>query len=205
MRHCVDDDTMLIKSDIAQSVVDESDFNFVKMYLLNHFPDLICQLGNHLNASSELPERAMMDSKQAYQQSNLHEAALQIFGTKAQKEICQYQELNAHSDKQRPNNEMPVTKPPNKPMMKNPQPETKTLSDLAESFAMPKGEPQTHIAWCFKSFANFTDYIDHGQHFSRLNDAKYIRYNTLAIPVTTFQCDQQVVHMVRCNGSTRWR
>jgi hypothetical protein len=70
---------------------------------------------------------------------------------------------------------------------------------------MPNGELQNHIACCFKRFANFIDYIDHNQYFSRLDDAKYIRYNTVAILVTSFQCDEQAVHMVRCTGSTRWR
>ena len=39
-------DEMQIESEIAQHPVDESDFNFVKMDLLNHFSDHIRQLGN---------------------------------------------------------------------------------------------------------------------------------------------------------------
>ena len=89
--------------------------------------------------------------------------------------------------------------------MKNPQPEITTLDDSAEWCAMPKGELQNHIAWFFKRFAAFTDYIDHDQYFSRLKVAKYMWYNAVAIPVTSFQCDEQAVHMVRCTGSTRWR
>jgi len=42
----VDEDKTQIESDIAQHLVDESDFNFVKMHLLNHFSDHIRQLGN---------------------------------------------------------------------------------------------------------------------------------------------------------------
>jgi len=100
---------------------------------------------------------------------------------------------------------MPLTKVPLKRMMKNLQPEIKTLDDLAEWCAMPEGELQNHIAWCFKRFADFTDYVDHDQYFSCLNSVKYIWYSTVAIPVTSFQCDEQAVHMVRCIGSTRWR
>ena len=70
---------MQIKSEIAQHLVDESDFIFVKMHLLNHFTDYMHQLGNLLNGYTELPEKAMMSLKQAYQQSNLHEAPFQIF------------------------------------------------------------------------------------------------------------------------------
>jgi len=62
-RRRVDEDKTQIESDIAQHLVDESDFNFVKMHLLNHFSDHIRQLGNLLNVSSELPEKAMMDLK----------------------------------------------------------------------------------------------------------------------------------------------
>jgi len=89
--------------------------------------------------------------------------------------------------------------------MKNLRPEIKTLDDLAEWCAMPKGELKNHIAWCFKRFANFTDYMDHDQYLSHLNDAQYIRYNAVAIPVMSFQCDVQAVHMVCCTGSRRWR
>ena len=46
-------------------------------------------------------------------------------------------------------------------MMNNQWPEIKTLDDLAECCAMQEGELQDHIAWCFKRFADFTDYIDH--------------------------------------------
>jgi len=59
----VDEDKMQIESEIAHHLVDQSDFNFVKMHLLNHFSDHIRQLGNILNVSSELPEKAMMDLK----------------------------------------------------------------------------------------------------------------------------------------------
>jgi len=55
-----------IKSEIAQHLVDESDFNFVRMYPLKDFSAHICQLGNLLNVYSELTEKAMMDLKQAY-------------------------------------------------------------------------------------------------------------------------------------------
>jgi hypothetical protein len=62
----VDEDEMQIKSEIAQHLVDKSDFKFVIMHLLNHFSGDICQLGNVFNGSSELPETARMNLKQAY-------------------------------------------------------------------------------------------------------------------------------------------
>jgi len=77
----VDEEKMQIESEIAQHLVDKLDFNFVKMHLLNHISDHLGQLGNLFNISSELPEEAMLDLKQAYQQSNRHEAAFQIFLT----------------------------------------------------------------------------------------------------------------------------
>ena len=204
-RHRIDEEKQQIKSQIAQHLADESDLNFVKLYLLNHFSDNMHQLGNLLNVSSELPEKGMMDLKQAYRQWNRPEATIQIMRTRARKEVFQYRELDANATKPHLDDYMPLTKAPIKEMMKNPQPEIKTLDDLAEWCAMPKGELQNHIAWCFKRFADFTDYIDHNQYFSNLNNAKYIRYNTVAIPVTSCQCDEQGVHMVRCTGSTKWR
>jgi len=119
--------------------------------------------------------------------------------------VFPYRELNANAAKQHRDDDMPPTKAPNKRMMNNPQPEIKTFDDLAKWCAMSKGELQNHITWCFKRFADFTDYVDHDQYFSCLNDANYIRYNALAIRVTSFQCDEQAVHMVRSTGSTRWR
>jgi len=77
-RRQVDEGKTQSESEIAHHLVDESDFNFVKMHLLNHFSDHIRQLGNLLNISSELPEKATMDLKQAYRQSNHPEAAFQI-------------------------------------------------------------------------------------------------------------------------------
>jgi hypothetical protein len=65
-RRHVDEERMQIESEIGQHLVNESDFHFVKMHLLNHCSDHIHQLGNLSNVISELPENAMMDLKQAY-------------------------------------------------------------------------------------------------------------------------------------------
>jgi hypothetical protein len=74
-RHHIDEDKAQIKSEI------------VKMHLLQHFSDHICQLGKLLNASSELPEKAMMDVKEGYRQSNCHEAAFQSLRMQARMEV----------------------------------------------------------------------------------------------------------------------
>jgi len=70
---------------------------------------------------------------------------------------------------------------------------------------MHTGELQYHIPRCCKRFADFTDYVNHNHHFSHLNQARSIRYNAVAIPVTSFEGDEQAVHMVRRTGCTRWR
>jgi len=173
-RRHVDEDNTRKESDIAQHPVDESYFNFLKIHLLNHFSDHIKQLGNLLNASSELLEKLMMDQKQVDQQSNRHEAMFQIMRNKAKKEVLKYWEPNANAAKQRHDDDMPQTKEPIKAMMKTPPPEIKTCDDLAKWCAIPKEELQNHIAWCFKRFADFTDYVNHDQYFSRPSDAKYI-------------------------------
>jgi len=139
-RSCVDEDKTQIESENGQHLVDKSDFNFVKMHLLNLFSDHIHQLGIHLNVSSELPEKAIMDLNQAYRQSNCDEAACQILWTTAENQVFQYRELDANAAKQCLVNDMPLTKMPIKRMTKNWCPGIKTLDDLAEWFAMPKGE-----------------------------------------------------------------
>jgi len=203
-RRCVDEDRTQIMSEIAQHLVDELYFNFVKIHLLNHFSDYIHQLDNLLNVRLEIPEKALMDLKQAYRQSSCHQVAFQILRTNAQKEVFQYGKLNTNTTTQHGNNNMPRTKAPIKWMMNNLQPDIQTLDYLAEWCAMPKGELQNHIAWCFKRFADFTDYVDHNHYFSHLNDAKYIRYNTVATLVKSLQCEEQAVHMVHRTASTRW-
>jgi len=90
-------------------------------------------------------------------------------------------------------------------MLKNPRPEIETLDDQAEWCAMPKEELQNNIAWCLKRFANFTDYVDHNQYSSHLNNANHIQYSAVAILVMSFQGNEQAVHTVRCTGSTRYR
>jgi len=119
-RRRADEDKMQIESDIAQHHVDESDFNIAMMHVLNHFSDLICQLRNLLNASSELPAGVMIDLKQVYRQWNCHEAAFMSLWTKAWMEVFQYRVLRANSSKQRRKNEMPLTKAPFIRMMKTP-------------------------------------------------------------------------------------
>jgi len=146
-----------------------------------------------------------MNLKQAYQQSNHHQAAVQIVPTKAPKEFFHYRQLISNAVAHFHNNDMPRTYAPFKRKMKNPQPEICTLDDLAKWCAMPRGELQNYIAWCFKRFVELTEYVHHDQYFSRPNDPKYIHYNAVAIPVTYFQCDEQEVHIVHCTQSTRWR
>jgi hypothetical protein len=75
--HCCDKVQTQILSQIAQYLVDESDFKFAKTHLLNYLSCNNRQLRNLLNASSKLQGRVMIDLKQAYQQSDCHEAAIQ--------------------------------------------------------------------------------------------------------------------------------
>jgi hypothetical protein len=62
----INKDKTQCQSEIAQHRVDQSEFNFVNMHLLNQFSDHFRQLGNLCNAFSELPEKAMMDLKHLY-------------------------------------------------------------------------------------------------------------------------------------------
>jgi hypothetical protein len=64
--------------------------------------------------------------------------------------VIQYRELNANAAKHFRDDDMPLTNAPTKRMMKNKQPEMMTVDDLAEQCAIPEGELQNHISWCFK-------------------------------------------------------
>jgi len=87
----VDDDETQIWSEIEKHHVNVSHFNCLRMHLLNHFIEHIRQLGNLLNASSELPEWAIMDSKLVYRPSNDHQPAIQILSIKAWMKVFQSQ------------------------------------------------------------------------------------------------------------------
>ena len=100
---------------------------------------------------------------------------------------------------------MPLTNILIKQMMKNPQLEINTFGDLAGWYAMPNRDPQCHIVWCFKKVADSIDYIEYTQYFRHFKDGKYIQYNTVAIPVMSFDCNKEAGHMVYCTGSTWWR
>jgi len=87
--HRIDEDKTQIKSGITQHLVNEQDFNLVKIYFLNHFSEHIHHHGNLVNARSGLAQKAMRDLEQPYQQSNCHEAAVQISETNPRKEVFQ--------------------------------------------------------------------------------------------------------------------
>jgi len=175
------------------------------MHLRYHLSDYIRQLGNLSNASSELPERGMMDLIQAYRQSHFLDSGFQILWSNSQKEVFQYQELNGNAVKQHWDNEMSLTKPAINRMMETLRPALQTLLYLTKRYAMPKGKLHNHMTWCFKRFSDFADYVNHDHYVSHFNDAQYIRSHTMTIVVTSFQCNEQAVHMVSCTGSTRWR
>jgi len=128
----------------------------------------------------------MKDVEQAYQQSNCLQAAFLIVQKNAAKGLFQYGKQIDDAAKQRHHNEMPLNIAPNKRKMNNPRPEIRTLDDSANWCAMPTGDLQNHIAWCFERFADFTDYVHYEEYFSCLNNAKYIRFNAVAILVTSF-------------------
>jgi len=108
-RH-VDDDNTQIECEIAQHYVDESDSNLVKMHLLNHFSEHICQLGSLFNAGSELLDRSMLVLKQAYVRSNYPDATLQCFRKKARQQVVWYHEVNVNTAKECHGDGMPLMK-----------------------------------------------------------------------------------------------
>ena len=66
-------------------------------------------------------------------------------------------------------------------------------------------EQVNHIPWCLMRFSNVADKVDHNQYFSRLNHAKHISHNAVAIPMMSFQCDKQAFDIVHCTVTARWR
>jgi len=175
------------------------------MHLLNHFCDHICEIGNLLDARSELAERAMMDLKQVYRQSDRYVPTFHILWTKPRKKVFRYREINLITANQSHDTEVPLTKPRVKWVVNNWWPDIQNLDDLPDWYPMTKWDLRNYIAWYFKTLTDFTHYVDQDQYFSTLNDAKYILYSTVAIPVTSCQCDKQAVPMVHCSGSRRWR
>lgn len=119
--------------------------------------------------------------------------------------MFQYLELNVHSTQHCRHYDMALTAAPIKRMTKNLRPQIKTVDDMAEWCAIPNRELQNLIVWCCNRYADFTDYLEHDQYFSCLNNTTYIPYNAEAVPVMSFECNERVVYIVRCTGSTNLR
>ena len=99
---------------------------------------------------------------------------MQILRMNARKVLIYCQTLNTKVAKQCCDDGIPLPKAPIKQMMKNLELDIRTLNDLAEWWGMPKGELQNNIAWCLNRYADFTDYVNHNQYSSHLNNGKYI-------------------------------
>jgi hypothetical protein len=136
-----------------------------------HVPDHISQRDNLTYASSELPDTVMKYSKPAYQQLNHHDTTIHIVRLPTIGEVIQDWEMDAKTVKQHLKDILPQMTVLIKLMIYYLSPEIKTLDNLAQQCAMPKAELQNHIALSFLQFANFTDYVNHDQHFSCHNDA----------------------------------
>jgi hypothetical protein len=89
-RRCAEEYNTQIRSNIEQHHIAESQFNFVKMHLLNYSADHIHQLPNRVNQCSAIPGNAIMDIRAACQQCNCHTATIQLLRTNTRKEVFQY-------------------------------------------------------------------------------------------------------------------
>jgi len=80
LRRRMRDDNRQEESDLCLKLVrSEWHFNFIKMHLLSHFCDHICQFGNIPMYSTEIGELAQkMQIKDGWHQSNKNDAACQI-------------------------------------------------------------------------------------------------------------------------------
>jgi len=72
---------IMIKPQIAHHLVDELALNFVKMHLLKNITHHIQQRGVFECGIFELPEKGIINLKQAYQQSTSNVASFKVFQT----------------------------------------------------------------------------------------------------------------------------
>ena len=79
----IKDNRQMIEQEVKQHLIDESDFNFIKMHLPCHFGKRIRQLGCLSNMTSEYYEHEMIDIKDEYRHSNKINATEPILHTKA--------------------------------------------------------------------------------------------------------------------------
>ena len=201
----IDRDKALAAMQMEAALKDDSSFNFVKMHLLTHFTSHVKELGHLSNVSSELPETLHRELKDAFRRSNKVNADFQILQTMARVSSFDYRELNVQVAAERSDGQshLPVPLPRR---LKNPHTDLNDLSELARWCAIPQEDFQNLVAWCQKHWFGRAQYFDDEDAFRRLSDCVYTRYNSVSIPITTFQSEaEQQIHVIRCTGLEAWR
>jgi Plavaka transposase len=202
---CLEEDRIGVETEVEAALKQESHFNFVKMHLLAHFTEHIRDLGHLSNFSAELPEALHRDLKNAFRHSNKINTGPQILRSISRKQAFDYRELNTEAVKRYPAGSNPPPVARNR-RLQNKRTDVRTLCDLAAWCSMSVADLQNHIAWCLKRFYDWDEYVTCETSFQLLYDAKYERYDSVIIPVPSFQdVDTQDVHIIRCTGKRAWR
>ena len=190
----------MIEQEVEQHLIDEYDFNFIKIHLLCHFGKSIRQLDYLSNLTSENYEHEMIDIKDADRHSNKINATEQILCMKVRIEFFRNKNMECHVQLTRlDNSTIPDPLPPTR-RLRGQKIDIKTLSQLAQWCNLPTGMPPNQIAWCLQKFNILPAYAESNEEFSRLGDLKYTLYTAAVLPVSNFQSEDVNQHIVICTG-----
>ena len=196
---------MNVDVEVESALTKDAHFNFIKMHLLSHFVGSVRELGHLSNVTSELPETLHRQLKQAYRCSNKIDAHEQILNTMSRRQAFEYRDINITEAKNRHINNDNNRRTPINRRLQNPHPGTLTIQELALGCHIQPDMFQNLVAWCLKTWFRRPEFFDEDD-FHRLGSFKYLRFNSIRIPVPVFNAeDEQEIHVIRSTGTQPWR
>ena len=197
-------------------------FNFPKMHLISHFTDQISRYGSLPQFSTEICEASHKPLKDAYRRSNHIDAMPQIINTYTRGHSFAMREKNieqwAKELKHMPEDVRSVIHPTRTNIRAPPgSPPSQLLTKV-------QGRIDSRMVYNLETLASYyelpdlkmltTDYLIHRTFQSsrdpvsdagRLMDAPLEAFNTLQVPVQTFNNDGHILHHLRCTGPDLFR
>ena len=193
-------------------------FNFPKMQLISHFPEMIAKYGSLSQYSTEICEASHKPMKAAYRLSNHINVMPQILDTYTRNHSFAMKELNiaqwSEDIEEFPADICKVLRPTPRGVHIPPGSPASSLSTQLKGLITPKK------AYNLDSLANYfslpdlqsltADYMmnmspDAAPDAGRLGHYPLEAYNTLQLPVPTFDNNGHIIHMIRCTGPELFR
>src|SRR5258706_5242904 len=208
----------LESEDVVNDILTEgAHYNFPKMHLVSHFADQITQYGSLPQYSTEICEASHKPLKDAYRRSNHVNAIPQIINTYMQGHAFAMREKNLEQWSQelehipadiqsvihptRPGIHLPRGTPPEERTVKlQGRIDTKMTYNLHTLEVHYQISDLQELTMIFLTQNSYTP-----SYIYDLKHAPLEAFNTLQVPVPTFDNDGHVLHKLRCTGPDLFR